>query len=648
MSDRRDAVLLAVALALAGCAGSSAERPHVQGFTADDLLAAGDFDNAARLYQREIAESGATPELSEKLANASVRAAAAHANAALRALDTGDVELAAVEVSRAESFSRGLPVVRDARAKVDARVAANSDAARLRAQAKSVMAADPAEAARLLEAADAAAPGAGDVTRLRRDATLRSEAERSVERAESAWKAGDRPRTIRELSSARVAGRPVASAEALRRRIEQELVAASSSGDEAALRSSLAFAQAALLDESVVALLRDRLVDRLLASARDLAGTNRPAVAALLEIEAKRLRPDAKTPSLDRLSLATTTTVLVRAFEDGTGGKVDGVRLARALRERINLDAAGGGAPLVAFDDSDAARAEHPEALVLAGRVLDARNVVARLGQEDKKVRFRAGSRRVPNPAVETMPSRLEAAAAAARDARRAQEAAAEVVRTVETASRAPAEAGKRAPEAELKTVLESAKARAAEADARLKSAVEAEAALKEESKTMPREIDEPVWVERVVPVDMKSRIAQLSAQVTLSLGASAVFSQEINAAAEHKETVSAGLAQGGVPVDPDETPDDDAMAAKAADRFASLASGCVRAAADAGPRRKFEAAQAAERAGRRDEAAEGYATYLLSTADVVSPERADAARALGELLGVHVVLRTTAKRDAP
>jgi len=640
MSDPRAAALLALAFSLAACASGSGDRPRDQGFTGDELLAAGDFDGAARLYRREIDErGGGDDELREKLANASVHAASAHAAAALRALEAGDVELAAARLSRADGYAPGLPIVRDAHVKIDARVAAAAKAARLREQAKSSMATDPAESARLLSEADAASPGAGDASRLRREANLRAEADRSAERAETAWAAGDRATTLRELSASQYAGRSTARADALRRRIERDLVADSSHADEAALRSASEFAQEAALDQAVVVHLRDRLVDKLLAAARDLADTRRPATAALLETEAKRLRADVATPSLDRVRDAATTTILIRAFEDGTGGKVDGAALARALRERINLDAAGGGTPVVAFDDSDAARAAHPGALVATGRVLSARLVAARLGDEDVKVKYRVGSRRAVNPEVDALARRVEEAATAAR--------VAEIDQVVASAALSDAKtAGLGTTDAAMRARIAAAKTRADEADAALQCARDEEAALRKEAKTVAKEIDDPVFAERFIPVTTKTKTAQLSARVTLSLGVESVFAQDVSAAAEHKETISDGFAPAGVPPDPDETPDDAAMAAKAADRFAALAAGGVRAAADAGPRRRLEAARAAQRAGRRDEAAEGYATYLLSTADVASPERADAARALEELLGVHVALRTSPRRD--
>src|SRR5215831_10096904 len=107
MSDRRASAALALAISLTACAtGTDAARPKNQGYTADELLAAGDFDGAARLYKREIDESGGGDDaLREKFANASVRAATQHARASLAALDAGDVDRAVAEFRRAEGYA---------------------------------------------------------------------------------------------------------------------------------------------------------------------------------------------------------------------------------------------------------------------------------------------------------------------------------------------------------------------------------------------------------------------------------------------------------------------------------------------------------------------------------------------------------------
>ena len=89
-------------------------------------------------------------------------------------------------------------------------------------------------------------------------------------------------------------------------------------------------------------------------------------------------------------------------------------------------------------------------------------------------------------------------------------------------------------------------------------------------------------------------------------------------------------------------------MAVRAADQFAGLAAGRVRSAAEGrgqalarrGPRRRARGAHGRGRGSVRD--------VPFATPDVVSPERADAARALAELLGVHVVLRTAARKEEP
>jgi hypothetical protein len=82
-------------------------------------------------------------------------------------------------------------------------------------------------------------------------------------------------------------------------------------------------------------------------------------------------------------------------------------------------------------------------------------------------------------------------------------------------------------------------------------------------------------------------------------------------------------------------------MARRAADHFATVAAGRIRESAERAARRFLVDARRAEQSGRKKEAAEAYALYLLSTAEVSSPRRADAARALYELAEVRVPLRT-------
>jgi hypothetical protein len=653
MRSRRAAPALASALglALAACAGAPAApgaTPGVPG--ADELLRAGDYDGAVRAYEREGAAQG-TPEEREKLLNAKTRAALRHADAAVRASEIDQMELAHDELVRAEMYGQDLPAVRDARATITARLAAIDKAAKMREEAKDVVAKDPAKAERLLAEARELSPDPDDPAsvRLRREATLRAEADRSAERAAAAWTAHDRVRTARELAAAQFDGHPVPKADQIRRAVEDELLKGPARTDEASLRADLAFAEDAELQPLGVRTLRDRLVDRLLASASDLRDTNRPATAALLELEASRLRPGVRTPSLDKVREAATVTVLVAPFEDATGGRVDGAALARALRERLVLDAFGGGLPLRALDDSDAARAAHPDALLLSGRVLTTRASGGRIGREDKRVKYQSGTIRKSNPEFDKAAAAVTAAVAGVRTADEERKNAAAAVAGI----RPPGfvhdtDTAQHSGDPYFQAKLAAAQERLDKADDAAKRARDAEKDARAHAATLDREIDEPVWAEHVVVVTTSAKTVQITAHVDLAGKEGKLLSQDVTAAAQHKETVSDGWAPGGIPPDPDETPDDATMAARAADRFAAMAGGRVRAAAAAAGHPHLTAAREALRAGKRDEAAEAFAMYLLSTPDAASTDRAEAAKALADLLGVHVALQTAPRKEEP
>jgi hypothetical protein len=545
-------------------------------------------------------------------------------------------------------FGPDLPVVRDARATISGRLALGDKAAKLRADAKAVVAKDPAQAERLLDEARDISPDETDpaAAKLRREATLRAEADRSAARAAAAWAAHDRERTARELSAAQFAGRPVPSADELRRVIEADLVKVATKADEAALRADLQFAEDAELHPTVVRTLRDRLVDRLLASAADLRETRRPATAALLELEASRRRPGVKTPALDQVREAATVTVIVSPFYDTTGG-VDGERLARALRERLVLDALGGGLPLRAVDDSDEARAARPGALGLTGRVLACRKTAGRIGREDKRVKYQTGTIKHPNPDFDKAAAAVTSAVKVVHAAEEEQKAAATALGLVKSAGFVPS-ATSQSNDALYQQKLRVAQDRADRADDALQRATDAERDARAHAATFDRDIEEPVWAERDVVVTTSQKTVQITAHVELTASGVTLLSQDVTAAAQHKETVSDGYAPGGIAADPDETPDDDTMDALAADRFAAMAAGRVRTASEGAAHKHLVAAREALGAGRRDEAAESYAMYLLATADAASPDRAEAAKALGDLLGVHVALQTTPRKDAP
>ena len=642
------ALLCLAALLPAACAGASPPPPVPgAGPGGDERLAAGDFDGAAFAYERQLSAGGDSAVLREKLANARWRAGMAHAAAAVRAADAGDEGLAQSELSRAEAFAPEAPAVRDAKATIEPRLAARRQSAALRDHARSLLSTDPQQAERLLaDAQSVAGDGDVEIANLRREATLRAEADRGAERAAQAWDARDRERTLRELDGATFAGRAVAKADALRRRIEQDLLSSTPANDEAALRAAVEFAAGAELSPAVARLLRDRLVAKLLAAADDLRQTRRPCTGALLEVEAKRLRGDVKTPALDLVRERTTTTVLVRTFDDATGGKVDGMRLARALRERIALDAAGGGQALRALEDSDANRSAYPNALAVTGSVSSARTSEGRVGRETREVEYQSGTRREPNPRFAELAASLEQAAAALRRAQDEQKSAAGSLSALRaTGFQKGADGRPRLGDVEFQTRLAAAQSRADDAERAVKRATDAEFEVRQSMQATPREVDVPVRRRHEVTVTTRVKTSQLTAEVSIAAG-DFRDAGAVSADATHKETIAEGFAPGGIAADPDETPDDAEMAARVADRFAALASGRVRAAAENAVRHLLVEARDAERAGRRDDAAELYAMYLLSTPDVVSPERADAARALREVLGVHVALRTGARKE--
>ena len=637
--------LLAVLLpALAACAGTAEETGPGERRSGDEYLRAGAYDDAVRAYESESAATPDSPVLREKLLTARTRAAASHAQAAMRAASAGDVDAARSELSRAEDLAHDLPVVADARRTVEARAATVAKAEGLRAQARALLVSEPETASRLLSEADAIAPSDEPaVVKLRREAALRAEGWRSAGRAEEAWAARDRPRTVRELDAAKFGGRPVARAELLRRRIEPELVAEVSHGDEAALRSALRFAEDAGLSAAVAGTLRDRLVEKLLASARDLRDTHRPAVAALLEIEAKRLRANVRTPACDEIADSIATTILVAPFEDGTGGRVDGARLARALRDRLVVDSLGGGMPLRVADDTDDARAAAPDALRLTGRVLSARQSEGRVGRETKRVPYESGKRREPNPAFDDLVAEADEAAAGVRVAAEEHRSALEFLNSLAGSNYVRSPGSSRIGDVVYETRVAEAQARVNDAKFLLDAAKATEFDVRQRISATPREIDVPVMAEHALTVTTRAKSAQITAHIVLTGGDETLLSEDVSAAAQHKETIADGFAPANLDADPDDTPDDAVIAALAADRFAAMATGRVRAAAAGGARRHLVAARKAEAAGQRDAAAESYALYLLSTADVATPERADAARALAELLGVHVALATGA-----
>jgi hypothetical protein len=649
MTSRRAAPVLASVLgvALAACAGGGAEPGVGPGMEeGDQLFAAGNYDGAVRAYERQGAAVG-SPEAQEKLLTAKTKAALAHADAAVRAAERDDYALAHDELVRAEMFGEDLPRVRDVRAKIGARIDSADRATAMREKAKTLVARDPAEAERLLAEARAMSPYPEDAAsvKLRREATLRAEADRSAARAAEAWAAKDRERCARELAAARYGKHPVPSADALRREIEKELLRGAPGGGEAALRADLDFAEAAELDVTVMRALSDRLVGELLAFADGMRQTNHPNIAALLELEAVRRMPGTKTPSLDRVREAVTVTVLVSEFADAPGKDVDGAQIARAVRERLVLDSFGGGLPLRASDDSPAARAARPSALLLTGRVISARRSEGRVGREDTKVRYKSGSTRRPNPAFVAAAAEVTAAAKVVQGAEAERKSAADEMEALRSTGFAHSEGSPSSGDVAFKQKVVKAQARTTAADEALAKAREAESAARAKAATFDREIEDPMWAEQDVVVTTSQKTVQLTAHVELTSAGEMLLSQDVTGSAQHRETVSDAYPAAGIAADLDETPDDETMTARAIDRFAAAAAGLARTAAGGAAERHLRTARAALAAGRSDEAVEAFALYLLATPDAASAGRAEAAKALTDLLGVHVALQTAPRK---
>jgi hypothetical protein len=187
-----------------------------------------------------------------------------------------------------------------------------------------------------------------------------------------------------------------------------------------------------------------------------------------------------------------------------------------------------------------------------------------------------------------------------------------------------------------------------ADAEARLESATRAVRAVEREEADVlkkilssPDTVTETVWKERPVEVTTLVKTAQVVAQVRVLDGATVLLDEKATGSDVHRETVAPGWEPGGIAPDPDESPDDATMAARAADGLAEGVAGKIRGSAEQAAKRLLEDARAAEGRGETDAAAECYALFLFSTPETATPERADAARALTGFLGAPPALRT-------
>lgn len=656
------AILLAAsalgASTLPGCGGTSSTtrgggdaRAAAGKITADERFEAGDWDGAVAAYRRELAQRPGDAALVEKLATATRLAANAHAEAAVRRSRAGDPIGAGIELERAESLDAESPIVRRAREMLGDRVAAGRKASDLREAGRGLVESEPERAVEILAEARRLAPFDEEVIRLLRDATLHAEATRAAARAAESWNAGARAQALDDLRSATVGGKPVAAAETLRKRIETDLLAESAASDLEAARVAWRLASEASVSSSATVHLRTRFVDLLLSRATAAAAEGRTALAALLETEALRAGARTGTPNADRVREEAAPRVHVLPFEDGTGGSVDGARLAQALRDRIVADAAGGSAPLFA-DTEPPPEGPGGDAwphVVVDGRVLSSRAGTGKSGTETVHVRYVVGQRDVENPeasalAVET--DRVRARLDAAEESLRSAETRLRKIKELPFIQN-PGGTVVREGDVTYQTQLANAEAGVEDAKRKRDAVKTEEFALRQRIAATPGLVGEPVYAEHPLPVTTRTKTFQMAARLKVVAGGETLLDDPVSASAEHRETVAPAFPEGGVAEDPDETPDDAEMASRAAGQFAAVVGGKVRAAVEQGALRLLRDAREKEKAGDFAGAVEGYATYLLVTPETATPERAAAARALLERAGLRTSLRTGLPAEA-
>ncbi len=658
-------VLLAAALAAAGACASSGVRtdrddaddggaPEHTSYLddGDRLMDAGDFESAARAYQRDLDAEPSSPVVAEKLLNARRRAAQVRAAQALAAAGRGDDDAARTHLATAQRYGADVPAVRRAAAELDSRLQAGTRTRDLLDAARAALVREPDEAARLLQEARELSPQDPEVVRLLREATLRSEAERAADRARAAWHDGRADDAVRELRSAQFAQRPVRGAETLRIEMEDDLLRRTASmSDLPTLRGARDVCVAAGLSAACTRTVRDRLVAALRAEASRLLQEGRPAVAALHEAECVRSGADIPTPALDAVRARAQVWIAVEPFDDATGGEVDGPRLARALADRLAADARRGGAAVGVIGpgpEQEKLLAAYPRALRLGGRVTAARVASGPRSTTARSVEVQVGSRTEANPERSAAESELAASRERLENLEKQLAAANEELAQVRSLPFRRAAGGERPGQGQVSYELAVARAQTRVKNLeREKSETEAtEAAARRALSALPASREVPVMGTRNVDVTTYRKVASVTAHLRLAGAGDALFDADVTGSASHDETVAPAVPEAGLADDPDAAPDDAEMARRAADHFASVASGTLRAAAEQEARRFLDDARAAERAGRADEAAEGYALYLLATPEVATPRRADAARALQELTGVHVALRTGAPEE--
>jgi tetratricopeptide (TPR) repeat protein len=658
----RPAALVCAAALLAACAGPGGGSPaspadeHTEfdlddGSDADRLLAVGDFEKAAELYEDALREDPDSPVLREKLATARHSAAQVRAARALDAAVKGDADVARRHLAAAEAFAPNAPVVRRTREQLDETLRAAFRARELVRESEPLMENHPEEAQDVLAEARRLDPKNPQIVRLLREATLRAEAARAADRAEKAWDSGQRRQAIRELEGAEFAGRPVGHAYSVRARIEDDLLRETLDAELDTLRAARDISVEASLSSSAVRTIRDRLVAALTGEVQRLLDEGRPAVAALHETECLRLGVNVETPALDAVTQRAQIHVAVRPFDDDTGGDVDGLRLARDLAARLVADARGGGAALGVIEpgpQQERLLAAHPRALRLSGTAIASRVAEGPRNRILRKVPVQIDSRSEPNPEALRAESELRQDQAQLSAVR---ELIADTQTELDRLNSIPfvrGPSGRRVAQgqANFEIVLARTESRLENLERREEELAAREAASRERMLSTPQQREVPIYGERPVEVLEFRKVAKVTVKLRLEDVDRMLLEADVTGSAVHDEVVAPAIPDAGLDEDPDETPDDAAMVREAAAHFAVVAAGRIRQAAERAARRFLVDARAAERAGRPTDAAEGYALYLLSTAEVASPHRADAARALYDLAGVRVPLRTGAEEQ--
>jgi len=612
----------------------------------DQLLRIGDYERAHSLLVNERNHSGATPELDEKIRTASVLAARARASRALRALSAGRLLEAQTHLERAWRYEPDLPAVRRAKEQIEPRMVAAREAQDLRDEAKRLMEISPERAVDLLVLAREQDPDDRGIIGLLQQATLRAEAERACRRAEAAWKAGDRAGVALALLAARYRGKHVADARKLIERIERELEAELHEDDATAARADWEFAVRIGARQRTLRSLRDAATERILERAGLLLSAEGMAPAALLEPDAQRMGVGRATPALDLVRRNASIEIVVFPFEDATGGEVDGLRVARALADRIGDDSLGGGLAVTVLGpgpDAEQVAAAHPRALRLRGTATSARVQRSRVGRTTETVTVQVGTRVEPGPNMEPLVKRLgevhEEVLVAEEELDDAED---ELRRIVDMPYIHPTRGGRsRLGEVYYNEMLRRAQARTARAKRDIERVRALDRGVREEIRAADGHLEIPIYEERERTVENHNISASVTIRLTLEDEEGTLLSQPVTGSTRHRETVAPGFPEGGVPEDADEAPDDVEMTRRAAAHFASIASGLVRLHAEKAARHFLEDARAAEKEGRRDDAAEAYALYLLATPEISSPQRAAAAQAFEELTGIHVPLHT-------